>query len=177
MRDIDRHTHIREMKSITQPDQRQSHNVMSHQLLKILPRLLQPQTQHNKLLSPITRLQQVVRFKNALMRPMWEPLKHARRIEIPHWRPTHHIQTQRSKDREIYGSVDLFHKAVLLCAALDAVVECQRPDESLHKEFAGEREDDDVKAYESEVAGPFTVVGTGFGAIVGVVGDEGVVGW
>ena len=124
MRDINRHTHIREMKPITQPNQRQSDNMMSHQLLKILPRLLQPQTQHNKLLSPITRLQQVVRFEYALVRPMRKPLKHALRIEIPHRRPTHHIQTQRPKDRKINGSVDLFHKAVLLCAAFNAVVEC-----------------------------------------------------
>ena len=91
MRDIDRHTHIREMKPITQPNQRQSDNVMSHQLLEILPRLLQSQTQHNKLLSPIARLQQVIRLEHALMRPMWKPLKHARCIEIPHWRSTHHI--------------------------------------------------------------------------------------
>ena len=123
MRDINRNTHIREMEPITQPNQRQSHNMMSHQLLKILPRLLQPQTQHNKLLSPITRLQQVIRFKHALVRSMWEPLKHACRIEIPHRRPAHHIQSQRSKDGKVNSGVDLFHEAVLLCAALDAVVE------------------------------------------------------
>ena len=93
MRDIDRHAHIRKMKPVTQPNQRQSDNVMSHQLLEVLPWLLQSQTQHNKLLSPITRLQQVIRFKHALVRPMWKPLKHARRIEIPHRRSTHHIQT------------------------------------------------------------------------------------
>lgn len=47
----------------------------------------------------------------------------------------------------------------------------------MHEKFAGECEDDDVKTYESEVAGAFAVVGTGFGVIVGVIGDEGVVGW
>ena len=108
---------------------------------------------------------------------MWESLKHARRIEIPHRRPTHHIQPQRPKDRKVNRSVDLFHEAVLLCPALDAVVECQRPDESLHEEFPGECEDDDVETYEGEIAGAFAVVGSGFGVIVGVVGDEWVVRW
>ena len=71
----------------------------------------------------------------------------------------------------------MFHKAVLLGAALDAIVECQWPDESLHEEFASKSEDDDVETHEGEVAGAFAVVGNGFGVIVGVVGDEWVVGW
>ena len=47
----------------------------------------------------------------------------------------------------------------------------------MHKEFAGERENDDVETHEGEVLGTFAVVGSGFGVIVGVVGDEWVVGW
>ena len=64
----------------------------------------------------------------------------------------------------------------MLGAALDAIVECQWPDKSLHEEFASKREDDDVETDEGEVAGAFAVVGNGFGVIVGVVGDEWVVG-
>lgn len=41
MRYVDGQTHIREMESITQTDQRQRHNMMSDQLLEIFPRFLQ----------------------------------------------------------------------------------------------------------------------------------------
>ena len=47
----------------------------------------------------------------------------------------------------------------------------------MHEEVAGECEDDDVETYEGEVAGAFSVVGTAFGVIAGVVGDVRVVGW
>ena len=41
VRNIYSNTHIGEVKSIAQPDQRQSNNVMSHQLFEILPGFLQ----------------------------------------------------------------------------------------------------------------------------------------
>ena len=47
----------------------------------------------------------------------------------------------------------------------------------MHEEFASKREDDDVETHKGEVARPFAVVGNGFEVIVGVVGDEWVVGW
>ena len=47
----------------------------------------------------------------------------------------------------------------------------------MHKELASKCENDDVETHEGKVAGPFAVVGNGFGVIVGVVGDEWVVGW
>ena len=50
MRNIDRQSHGRKMKAIAQANQRQSNHMMRHQLLEILPRLLQHKTQHNGLL-------------------------------------------------------------------------------------------------------------------------------
>ena len=47
----------------------------------------------------------------------------------------------------------------------------------MHEKFAGECENDDVETYEGEIAGPFAVIGRGFGVIAGVVGDVRVVGW
>lgn len=51
-----------------------------------------------------------------------------------------------------------------------------RTDKSLHEEFAGEGENDNVEGYESKVFGAFAVVGD-IGVVLGVVGDETVVGW
>ena len=60
MGNVHRDPHVREMKSIAQPNQNQRNNMMSHQLPKILPRLLQLQKQHNSLLCPIASLKQIV---------------------------------------------------------------------------------------------------------------------
>ena len=54
-----------------------------------------------------------------------------------------------------------------------------RTDESLHEEFAGEGENDNVEGYKSKVFGSFAVVGyvTAMGGVVGdvrMVGREGV---
>lgn len=51
-----------------------------------------------------------------------------------------------------------------------------RTDESLHEEFAGERENNNVEGHKSEVFGPFAIVEC-ISVVSGVVGDEMVVGW
>ena len=50
-----------------------------------------------------------------------------------------------------------------------------RTNESLHEEFAGERENYNVEGHESEVFGPFAIEGC-ISIVSGVVGDEMVVG-
>lgn len=91
MRNIHRQAHIREMKTIAQPDQRQRHHMMSHQLLEIFPGLLELQTEHDRLLRPIARLQEIISLEDALVAPVREAFKHPRRVEIPHRRPAHHV--------------------------------------------------------------------------------------
>lgn len=51
-----------------------------------------------------------------------------------------------------------------------------RTDESLHEEFAGERENHNVEGHKSEVFGPFAIVSY-ISKVSGVVGDEMVVRW
>ena len=168
MRDIHRHADIREMEPIAQPDQRKRDDVMTDQLFEILPRLLQLQTQHNRLLRPVARLQEIIRLKHPFMTPVRESLKHPRRVKIPHWRPRHHVQAQWAKDSKIDRGVDLFHKAVLLRAGADPAVEREGAQVALHEELAGEGEDDDVEGDEGEVEGAFAVVGA---VGVGMVGE------
>lgn len=56
VRDVHSNSHIREVKPVAQSDQRERNHMMQHQLLEILPRSLQLQHQHNRLLRPVTRL-------------------------------------------------------------------------------------------------------------------------
>lgn len=89
------------MEAITQPDQGQSDDMMQHQLLEILPRLLQHEQQDQTLLSPVTGLKQVVCLEQAFMRLMREVLKHGSCVEIPHRGAAHDIQTERTVDTKV----------------------------------------------------------------------------
>ena len=177
MRNINRNPHIHKVKSIAQPNQNQRNNVMPNQFPKILSRLLELQQQHNGLLRPIARLQQIVRFEKTLVGSMRVFLEHSSCIKIPHWRPTHNIETERAKDGEIDGSVDLFHEAGLLCAGVNAAGDGEWADDSLHEKFAGERENDDVESHESKVAGTFVILNRSVGTTGSVRGNERGGGW
>ena len=135
---VNRNAHIREMEAITQPDQRKRDHMMSNQLFKIFPRLLELQTQHYGLLRPVARLEEIIHFEYSFMRPMGIPLEHPRCVEIPHRRPAHHEETKGAEDGEIHGCVELFHEAVLLGARADIEVQGERAQELLHEKFAGE---------------------------------------
>ena len=158
MGDVDGQPHVGEVESVTQPDQRESDDVMSHQLLEILPRFLQQQGKNDELLCPVASLQQVVRFEQPFVCSVREPFKHPRGIEVPHWSPAHDEQTKRTEDAEVHGRVHLFHEPILFRSRLDPICERHGPDEPLHEEFAGEGEDDDVKSHEDEVVGALAVV-------------------
>lgn len=92
------------------------------------------------------------------MRAMREPFEHAHRVEVPHRRPGHDVQPQRTEDGKIHGGVDLFHKAVLLCARPDLKADGQGADEALHEQLTREREHDDVKGHKGEVSPTFAIV-------------------
>ncbi len=177
---VNREPHVRKVEAITQPDQRQRHDMMPDQLPKILPRLLQLHTQHDRLLRPITRLEQVIGLEHALVGAVRETFKHALGVEIPDRRPGHDVEAQGAEDEKVHGRVDLLHEAVLLRAGFDARGEGERANQALHEEFPCEGEDDDVEGYEGEVAGAFAVVGwcgrvmDGVGGDVWVVAGEGV---
>ena len=64
MRDVHREPHVREVEAIAQIDQRERDDVVPDQLLEVLARLLQHQQQHDHLLGPVRRLQQVVRLED-----------------------------------------------------------------------------------------------------------------
>jgi hypothetical protein len=158
MRDVHRNPHVREMEAVAQPNQRQRNDMVQHQLLEILSRLLQLQHQNDSLLRPVRRLQQVVSLEGSLVRAVRETLVHARRVEIPHRRARHDPQPERSKDSKIHGGIRLLHEARLFPTALDPCADGQGADQTLHAELARESEDDGVEGDEGEVLEAFAVL-------------------
>ena len=128
------------------------------------------------MLSPVARLQQVVRLEHPLVASVREPGEHAVRVEIPDRSSRHHIQPIGPEDAEVNGGIGLLHETVLLCPRADPAVERQRADEPLHEELAGEGQHDDVEGHEGEVEFSLAIVGRGIGVGAGVVRNERVVG-
>ena len=87
-----------------------------------------------------------------------EVLKHARGVEIPHGGPRHNEEAVGSEEEEVHGRVDLFHESRLFRTRANAEVEGHWTDESLHEEFAGEGEHDDVEGHEGKIARTFAIV-------------------
>jgi len=163
VRDIHRDTHVSEMKAITAPNQRQRNDMMQHQLLKVLARLLEHEDQHQSLLRPVARLEEVVRLEDRLVTPVGKTLEHARGAKVPHGAPTHDINPQRPEDAKIDGRVELLHEPRLLGPTLDPQPHRDRPDHALHQELAREREDDRVEEDKCKIAAAFAVLDRGIG--------------
>lgn len=102
---------------------------------------------------------------------MREPFEHAHRVEVPHWRPRHNVQPQRTEDGKVHGGVELFHKAVLLCARPNLKADGQGADEALHEQLAREREHDDVEGHKGEVKPTFAIVSWSGGVETGGEGN------
>ena len=105
---------------------------------------------------------------------MRKAIKHSRRVEIPHRRARHHVQSQGSEHGEIHGGVDLLHETVLLAPGPDSVPDRHGPDESLHQELTREGKNDDVECHEGEVESSFAIEDLAWFCMVRA---EGVVGW
>jgi hypothetical protein len=116
VRDVHGQPHVRKVEAVAQPNQRESDDVMRDQLLEVLTRLLEHQQQHNHLLRPVARLQQVVRLEQGLVREVRVPLVHAGRVKIPDGRAAHDVQPERAKHGKVSGRVRLLHEARLLRA-------------------------------------------------------------
>lgn len=173
VRDIYRKTHVRKVEAITQRNQRQRDDMVSNQLLEILPRLLQLQEQHNRLLGPVTRLEQVIRLEHRLVLTMREPFKHSGRVEVPDVRPAHDVQTERSEDPEVDGRVHLLHEAGRLALAFDSAVHREGANELLHDELAREGQHDRVEGHERDVLLALAVHGRSAGVLGWLrVGEE-----
>jgi hypothetical protein len=167
------------MEAIAQKDQGQTDDVMTDQLLEILPRLLQPQQHDQRLLSPIRRLEQVVELEDGDVALVRIPVVQAVRGEVPHGRLRHDVHADGAHDAEVQRRVGLLHEAGLLAAAADAGGTGPRAEDLLHDEFAREGEDDGVEGEEGDVPFSLSVLrGDGRVGLGEFVGEEDeVVDW
>lgn len=88
---------------------------------------------------------------------MRESLIHALRVKIPDRRPAHDINSKRTYDCEIYGSVRLLHEARLLRPALQSTTLRQRAQELLHYELPGKGEHHDIEEHKSNIPQSFAI--------------------
>ena len=173
--DVDRKSHISKMKPVTQSDQSQGDYMMRNELFEIFPPCFQPKHQHDCLLSPVARLQQIVGLEKPFMTPVWKGLVHSVGIEIPDRCATHNIQAQWTGKSEVYSGVHLFHEAESFGAGFDTTRQSPGLNHSLHEEFSRKGKYDDIESDESEVSGAFAVVLGHVGIIAGKTRDEKVV--
>jgi len=152
-------THVREVETVAQRNECQGDDMVANQLLEILSGLLQLQQKHNGLLSPVTRLEKVVRLEESLVFSVGEILKHSSGVEVPNFRTFHHVQAKWAKDAEVDRRVDLLHKASSLALAPDTAEHRQRPDELLHDELSRKGQHHGVKCDKRDILFAFSVHG------------------
>lgn len=158
MCDVHGNAHVRKVEAVTQPNQRQRHNVVRHQLLKVLARLLKAQQHHDALLRPVRRLEQVIELEDGLVRAVRKGLVHAGRVEVPHGAAAHDVDAHRPHAAEVERRVHLLGEALLLAAALDAVDAAQRDQHLLHHQLARERQHDGVERHKGHVPEALAIV-------------------
>lgn len=158
MRDVHGNTHVGEMEAVAAPNQRNSDDVVAHEFLEVLARLLEHQHQHNGLLRPVARLEQVVRLDDGLVGSVREALVHADRVEVPHGRARHDPDAERAVETKVQRRVRLLHEARLLRPLFDAIANRQRAKKPLHAELAREGQHYHVEAHKGKVACSLAIV-------------------
>lgn len=155
--DIDANAQISKMESVAEADKSQGNDVVAHELLEVLSRLLQLQQQHNCLLGPVTCLQQVKRLEVRLMLPVREAFKHGSRVKVPNIGPAHHVKTKRTKNAKVKPCVHLFHESCRLAFTADTTVDGERPNKALHQEFTSERQNNRIERHKCDILGALSV--------------------
>lgn len=158
MGDVHGQTDVGEVEAVGKRDQRQADNVVAHELLEVLARLLHAQHQDDGLLRPVRGLEEVVELEHGLVRLMGEALVHAGGVEVPDGRPAHNVHAPGTGAAKVDGGVHLLHEAGLLVARLEAGVTRQGLQELLHDELARERQDDGVEGDDADVPGSLAVL-------------------
>jgi hypothetical protein len=160
------------MEAVAEPNQADSNDVVRNELTEILPWLLEHQEQHDELLCPVARLEQVVCLDKRLIRAMREILVHACGVEVPDRCACHNPQSKGPVQPKVQGGVGLLHKARLLRATLDAIVDSHGSNEPLHAKLACEAQDNDVEADKSKVACALAIVCWSVRVCAHVCGDK-----
>lgn len=124
---------------------------MEDEFFEILPWLFQLQHQHDRLLAPVTRLEEIVSFEQDFMLPMRKSFEHCGGVKIPQRTPGHHIEPERTKNGKVQGGISLLHEPRLFATFSDSAPQRKRFNKPLHEEFSCEREYNGVKGHKRKV--------------------------
>lgn len=164
MRNVHGESHVRKMKPVAKPNERNGDDVVCNELLEIFSGFLQLQEKHDGLLRPVGCLHQVISLEIALVSAMGKVNKHCRCVKIPYWTAAHDEKAVRAKESKVNCSVRLFHEARLFSLGLDPTRDGPWTEESLHNEFPCEGQNDHVEADKGEVTAAFAIL-RGFGPV------------
>jgi len=114
--DVDGQAHIGEMEAVAQANEGQTDDVVANQLLDVLSRLLHAQKQHDGLLGPVGRLEEVVELEDGVVGLVREVLVHGARVEVPHGGAAHDVHARGAQEAKVERRVHLLHEAGLLAA-------------------------------------------------------------
>lgn len=101
---------------------------MRHKLLEILPRLLHPRRQDNRLLHPIRSLQQIIRLQQRRHLQHGERRPERGSVVPPDRETGHDVDPEGAKEAKVDGGVALFGESFGL-AARDTEVAGERGEE------------------------------------------------
>jgi len=158
MCDIDSQTHVGEVEAVAQCNQRQTDDVVTHQLLEVLPRLLHAKNQDNSLLGPVGGLEEIVELEERIMGLVREVLIHTAGVEVPDRSAAHDVHASGTENAKVQGSVHLLHVASLLSLGLNTSPARHRPEDLLHDELAGEGENDCVEGNKGNIPGTLAIL-------------------
>lgn len=156
-------TNVCKVEPVAAPDESNGNDMMQNQLSKVFSRSFEHEQQYNRLLRPVTRLNEVVCLEPRVVRLVRVSDPHCVCVKVPDRGVVHDIQSNRARDTKVHCSVDLFHEAILFCALVDAAVDCPWSDDALGEEFAGKGQNDNVECHECKVGNTFVVLGPSAG--------------
>lgn len=88
---------------------------------------------------------------------MGKPFEHGSCIKVPDVGAAHNVKTEGTEDGKIDGGIHLLHEPGRFTLSADSTECGQRTDHALHQKLTRERENDRVKAAESNILRTFTV--------------------
>ena len=173
---VDSQANVGKVETVAETDQGERDNVMADQLLEVLAGLLHAEHQHNGLLGPVRRLEQVVKLEVGLMRPVGRVFVHAAGVEEPDGGPRHDEHASRAEDAKVECRVHLLHESCLLGTRAEAEVAGERAQQLLHDQLARKGQNNDVEDDKGNVPETLAVLRRGAGRGVGrqrqAVGEE-----
>ena len=151
VRQVHGNANVGKVKAVAEGNERQRHDVVRHELLEVLARLLEPQHHDEGLLGPVRGLEQVVELEGGLVRRVGEALVRGANVKVPHDGAAHHVDARGARKGKVQRRVGLLHEALLLAAGDEAVGAREREQQLLHGELARKRQDHHVEGDKGDI--------------------------